>query len=59
MARPSDGGKGSDRRREDGDAYRRNHDGIDWSKKLNTPPAPRPQPQPQARWAWELHYHDE
>lgn len=45
--RPSDGGKGDDRRPENGDAYRRNHDQVDWSKKN---PQPQ-QPQPQAR-AW-------
>jgi len=58
MARPSDGGKGSDRRHENGDAYRHNHDKIDWSKKPQ--PVPQPKPQAQARtWPFDLHRLDE
>lgn len=37
--RHGDGGKGSDRRLEDGDAYRRGHDAIDWSVKATPKPA--------------------
>lgn len=57
MARPSDGGKGSDRRRENGDNYRQNHDRIDWSKKPVQPP--EPVPAPTQRWPFELGGPDE
>lgn len=57
MARPSDGGKGSDRRRENGDNYRQNHDRIDWSKKPVDPP--KPAPTPTQRWPFELGGPDE
>jgi len=57
MARQSDGGKGSDRRREDGDAYRQNHDLIDWTKKPAQPP--KPVPVPTQRWPFGVYSQDE
>ena len=59
MARPSDGGKGSDRRRENGDAYRQNHDLIDWGRKPSQPTQPPKPAQPQSNWAWLRTNHDE
>jgi hypothetical protein len=54
--RPSDGGKGDDRRPEDNERYRQNHDRVDWSKKV--PPAP-PKPQACSRWPFDVRRIDE